>query len=54
MKGKGQLAWSRGFRLGGVVFEVSVACLSPNVHLEVGPVGVELRGRGRCELEGEI
>lgn len=53
LKGLEQLAWEQGL-LGGVAFEVSVACLSPHVYLEVGPVGVELRGRGRCELEEEI
>lgn len=52
MKGKEQLAWEQGVALGGVALEVSVGCLSQDVQVEVGPVGVELRGRGRCELEG--
>lgn len=37
-----ELSW------GGVEFEVSVPCLSREVQLEVGPVGLELGGWGGC------
>lgn len=39
-----ELSW------GGVEFEVSVPCLSREVQLEVGPVGLELGGWGGVQV----